>query len=273
MPDTPSAYSAAMDGLEAAARFHDLLLRTTLPAKRRELEGLVRAGRRLWRSRSNLAIIWPVAEAAEQLAEEPAVRVCGTAYTCALEAAWQVVEWMRRHVFLLNERRRARPAARFLCALILDGPDSALGADPTAEQPRFDPALVRADWPPMAATFRDEFGQFDAQELTTLLRLEANRVNAEKTNRRDESANSARTEATHSLGLAPLMTHGQRRLWDALAGRCLSAKDLCADNELDTSEDTVRQWVHQLRRSGRDIRHRRGCGYYRPDSPPPDEPT
>lgn len=79
--------------------------------------------------------------------------------------------------------------------------------------------------------------------------------------------------STAAEAVDPPMTHGQHRLWDALAGRCLSAKDLCADNELDTSEDTVRQWVHRLRGSGRDIRHRQGCGYYRPDSPPPDEPT
>ena len=63
------------------------------------------------------------------------------------------------------------------------------------------------------------------------------------------------------------LTGGQRRLWDALAGRCLNAKELAAESELDTSEDTVRQWVRGLKAAGRDISHRPGRGYFRPDAP------
>lgn len=63
------------------------------------------------------------------------------------------------------------------------------------------------------------------------------------------------------------MTAGQARLWDALSGRCLTARTLADEDELDTSEDTVRQWVQQLRHDGYDIECRRGRGYYRPDAP------
>ncbi len=66
----------------------------------------------------------------------------------------------------------------------------------------------------------------------------------------------------------PLGTHGQERLWTLLAGRAGTAKKLAADPDLDTSEETVRQWVRDLRRAGRVIENRRGRGYWRPDAPP-----
>ncbi len=70
------------------------------------------------------------------------------------------------------------------------------------------------------------------------------------------------------FGDKPLMTDGQRKLWAALSGRAMTAKELAAEAELDTSEDTVRQWVRQLRLAGYKIGHRPGRGYFRPDAPP-----
>ncbi len=63
-------------------------------------------------------------------------------------------------------------------------------------------------------------------------------------------------------------TDGQSRLWAALDGRCLGAEELAGEGELDSSDDTVRHWVMQLRNAGRDIKTRGGGGYYRPDAPP-----
>ena len=67
-----------------------------------------------------------------------------------------------------------------------------------------------------------------------------------------------------------VMTDGQKRLWDALAGRALTAKELASKSILDTSEDTVRRWVFELRKAGYEIDHRRGRGYVRPDARPAD---
>ena len=64
------------------------------------------------------------------------------------------------------------------------------------------------------------------------------------------------------------MTDGQKRVWDALSGRALTGKELT--NELETSEDTVRQWVRELRANGFDVPNKRGRGYYRLDAPPND---
>jgi biotin operon repressor len=63
-----------------------------------------------------------------------------------------------------------------------------------------------------------------------------------------------------------LMTDGQKRLWEALQGRALTGKELA--RALDTSEETVRQWVKELRAAGHEIENRRGRGYFRPDAPP-----
>lgn len=73
------------------------------------------------------------------------------------------------------------------------------------------------------------------------------------------------TEPIHRL--TP-MTDGQKRLWDALEGRALSAKQLASKDELDTSEDAVRQFKLGLKQSGYTIALRPGRGYYRPDAPP-----
>lgn len=64
----------------------------------------------------------------------------------------------------------------------------------------------------------------------------------------------------------PIMTGGQRRLWEQLAGRAMQGPDLA--NALDTSVETVRQWVSDLRRADWKIEHRPGRGYWRPDAPP-----
>ena len=76
----------------------------------------------------------------------------------------------------------------------------------------------------------------------------------------------------------PPMTNGQKRLWGALKGRAMTGKELAGKDQLDTSEETVRSWVRELRRAGYGIENRRGRGYYRPDAPPDDvrsdgEPT
>jgi len=68
----------------------------------------------------------------------------------------------------------------------------------------------------------------------------------------------------------PPMTDGQKRLWDALKGRALTGKELASSNELDTSQETIRQWVGELKKAGYEIPNRRGRGYYRPDAPPLD---
>ncbi len=75
-----------------------------------------------------------------------------------------------------------------------------------------------------------------------------------------ERAEAAATEAA-------AMTKGQRGLWELLDGCAMKGPELA--RALDTSEDTVRQWVCELRRAGRVVAHRRGRGYWRPDAPPP----
>ncbi len=71
-----------------------------------------------------------------------------------------------------------------------------------------------------------------------------------------------------------IMTDGQKRLWDALHDRALAGKELAAESELDSSEETIRQWVSELRKAGYEIGHRPGRGYFRPDAPPADsEPS
>jgi hypothetical protein len=58
-----------------------------------------------------------------------------------------------------------------------------------------------------------------------------------------------------------------RRVWDALAGRILTAKDLA--NELRSNELAIRKQIYALQRAGRPVTNRRGAGYYREDAPPP----
>jgi biotin operon repressor len=78
----------------------------------------------------------------------------------------------------------------------------------------------------------------------------------------------AATETPVSGGGRKPMTGGQQALWDALEGQALTAKKLA--EQLDTSENTIRQHVSDLRKAGCDIPNRRGRGYYRPDAPPED---
>lgn len=68
----------------------------------------------------------------------------------------------------------------------------------------------------------------------------------------------------------PPMTDGQKRLWDALDGRAMAAKELAAEAVLDTSEQTVVNMVGALRKAGYSIPNRRGRGYFRLDAPPDD---
>lgn len=165
--DVRVAYASALDDLEAMARFLDALLRTALPAKPRDIEALARAGRRLYRTGWSRAVIWPIAEVVERSATEALV-AGGATYTCALEAAWQIVHQMHRAVF---DPKRRGPATSFLCGLILDGPVAA----PTSDVKRL---AIRLDWPILVAEFREAFERYDAQELAALLRLEANRLDA-----------------------------------------------------------------------------------------------
>ncbi len=84
--------------------------------------------------------------------------------------------------------------------------------------------------------------------------------------------------ATHREGLVSdppetggknrVMTDGQKNLWRALKNCASSGKELA--NELDTSEDTVRQLIKELRAANYEIENRRGRGYFRPDAPPDD---
>lgn len=77
-------------------------------------------------------------------------------------------------------------------------------------------------------------------------------------------------KASFVVGSKRVMTDGQQRLWNALDGRALTGKELASDSKLDTSEDTVRRWVSELRKAGYGIDHRRGRGYFRPDARPAD---
>ena len=70
--------------------------------------------------------------------------------------------------------------------------------------------------------------------------------------------------------LKRLMTKGQKGLWDALAGHVMDAKELAAEEMLNTSENVIRQWVGDLKAAGYNIDHRSGRGYFRPDAPPPE---
>ncbi len=80
-------------------------------------------------------------------------------------------------------------------------------------------------------------------------------------------------KASFVVGSKRVMTDGQKRLWDALHERALTGKELAAETELDSSEETIRQWVSELRKAEYEIDNRRGRGYFRPDAPPADFET
>lgn len=69
-----------------------------------------------------------------------------------------------------------------------------------------------------------------------------------------------------AAALAPL-PDGARAVWEALAGKVLSAKQLA--QQLDSNEHAVRKQITALNRLGRAVQNRRGAGYFRPDAPPP----
>lgn len=64
------------------------------------------------------------------------------------------------------------------------------------------------------------------------------------------------------------MTEGQQMVWAALDGRALFGKELALRKELDTSEETIRQHVHEMTKHGWTVLNRRSRGYFRPDAPP-----
>lgn len=67
------------------------------------------------------------------------------------------------------------------------------------------------------------------------------------------------------------LTPGQRDLWDVLAAKCGNAATLSRIAPLDTSAQTIRGWVSDIRQAAGDprvIAHRKGYGYYRPDREP-----
>lgn len=63
-----------------------------------------------------------------------------------------------------------------------------------------------------------------------------------------------------------VLTDGQKEIWDALANRVLSGKELA--RTLDRPEDSIRQQISELRKSGYKVQNRLGRGYFRPDCPP-----
>ncbi len=69
-----------------------------------------------------------------------------------------------------------------------------------------------------------------------------------------------------------MMTDGEKRVWNALKGRALTGAELVrllkSEQGFDTSEETIRQHVADLRKSGYSIETKRGRGYWRPDAPP-----
>lgn len=89
-----------------------------------------------------------------------------------------------------------------------------------------------------------------------------------------EYGDTPRAQVTRAVVSSPPprkpLTDGQQAVWQALKGRCLSAKELVLQGKA-SSDDGVRKLVSELRKAGRMIETRRGCGYYRPDAPPADD--
>lgn len=79
--------------------------------------------------------------------------------------------------------------------------------------------------------------------------------------------------ALHGAPLAWVdrVSPGARALWDYLDGQCKDALDLAKPDSLNTSAQTIREWVAEIRRlsdNKKAIDNRRGYGYFRPDKPP-----
>ncbi len=130
-----------------------------------------------------------------------------------------------------------------------------LEGEPAMEHEKYD----EADWLDRLRARAEVYA--DACELLADL-VERSCVTSDK-NEAAEGAGGGKTAAARRP-----MTDGQKRLWDALEGQVLSAKELA--RELDSSEDTVRQWVRELRAARYSIDRRSGRGYFRPDAPPPE---
>lgn len=82
------------------------------------------------------------------------------------------------------------------------------------------------------------------------------------------------TTGSHLPAHAPPipLTEGQKKIWDALDGRCLSAKELVLVHAA-SSEEVARAAVRAMRKAGHTIERRASRGYYRPDAPPPPDAT
>lgn len=66
------------------------------------------------------------------------------------------------------------------------------------------------------------------------------------------------------------LTPGERRVWDVLAGRTLTADVIARHPEVDSSAPAVREHIGNIRvkLGPSSIQNRRPYGYFRPDSPP-----
>jgi hypothetical protein len=66
------------------------------------------------------------------------------------------------------------------------------------------------------------------------------------------------------------LTTGERRLWQCLEQKALTAEELAAPAVMDTSAQTIRGHVRGVRlKAGHDaIKNKDGAGYWRPDAPP-----
>ncbi len=68
-------------------------------------------------------------------------------------------------------------------------------------------------------------------------------------------------------GTTPLLTEGETDVWEALAGRAMTAKELRQKLDLP-SEQAVKEHVKSIRAKGRILKNQPGRGYFRPDAPP-----
>lgn len=76
------------------------------------------------------------------------------------------------------------------------------------------------------------------------------------------TSTSSELDAKQKRAVA-LMTDGQREIWDLLGGRPVPAKEIAS--RLRSSEDSVRQKIHRMKKAGLAIESNSGGGYFRPD--------
>ncbi|MFM9996709.1 MAG: hypothetical protein ACKVU4_13030 [Phycisphaerales bacterium] len=78
------------------------------------------------------------------------------------------------------------------------------------------------------------------------------------------------SRAGASAALIPL-SEALSQVWKALDGRAMTAKQLATHlTGRPTDEDAMRKRTEKIRATGRQVLHRAGLGYYRPDAPPPE---